>query len=363
MDNQVHKYHPQTRPHPGETLSEKLEEMCMGPKEFALRTGKPEKTIIAILSGKSSITPEMAVKFENVTKIPAHFWTNHQRSYDEFIVRQKQQSIIKDAEEWTRKFPLPEMMRKGWIPKSKTIEQKTMDVLSFFGFAHHVAWEQYYMKQQLKAIFSISLQSISNPYGLTVWLRKGDIQSEEYDVDTYSEKRFREALPSIKELMIKHPKDFFETLQHICLKAGVKVIYTSKLKNVEVTACTRWVQNSPVIQLTDRYSRNDIFWWTFFHQVGHIILHGKKNIFLENVEYPDRDIEKEEEADEFARKWLLTHDQEREILSISTKQVHINTLAKSINVNPVIIAGKLLGNNLIPVSSSKKYLKEVVLGK
>jgi HTH-type transcriptional regulator/antitoxin HigA len=78
------QYFPQSHPHPGETLQEKLNEMGMGPKEFAIRTGKPEKTIIAVLKGQSSITPDMAVEFENVTKIPANFWMNHQRSYDEY---------------------------------------------------------------------------------------------------------------------------------------------------------------------------------------------------------------------------------------------------------------------------------------
>jgi len=66
---------------PGEILKEKLAEMEMGPKEFALRTNKPEKTIIAVFKGDSSITAEMAVLFENVTRIPAHYWLNHQRGY------------------------------------------------------------------------------------------------------------------------------------------------------------------------------------------------------------------------------------------------------------------------------------------
>ena len=62
--------------HPGVTLEEKLEEMGMSIKEFAIRTSKPEKTIIAVIRGRSSITTEMAVSFENVTKIPASFWSN-----------------------------------------------------------------------------------------------------------------------------------------------------------------------------------------------------------------------------------------------------------------------------------------------
>jgi len=83
------QYLPQSVPHPGETLAEKLEEMGMRPKEFALRTRMPEKTVTAILKGDSSITPDMAVQFENVAKIPAHFWMNHQRGYDEYVARKK----------------------------------------------------------------------------------------------------------------------------------------------------------------------------------------------------------------------------------------------------------------------------------
>lgn len=70
--------------HPAVTLREKLEEIGMGIKEFALRTGKPEKTIIAVLNEESSLTPEMAVVSENVTKIPANFWIVKQSRYNEF---------------------------------------------------------------------------------------------------------------------------------------------------------------------------------------------------------------------------------------------------------------------------------------
>jgi addiction module HigA family antidote len=89
------QYFPQSLPHPGETLAEKMAEMGMDSKEFAIRAGKPEETISAVLSGKSAITPDMAVQFESVTKIPAQFWMNSQRGYDEFLARQKYQQIVK----------------------------------------------------------------------------------------------------------------------------------------------------------------------------------------------------------------------------------------------------------------------------
>ena len=94
----------------------------MGPKEFAIRTGKPEKTIFAILGGKSSITPEMAVQFEHVLRIPAHYWLNMQRHYDEFLARQKRVALLPEAVAWASNFPVLEMMKKGWMPLQKTQE-------------------------------------------------------------------------------------------------------------------------------------------------------------------------------------------------------------------------------------------------
>ena len=93
------EYFPQSRPHPGVTLSEKLEEMGMDSKEFAEHTGKPEKTINAVLNGYCAITPDLAVRFENVTKIPANFWLNSQRNYDNFMRKKNYQQMFSFSQE------------------------------------------------------------------------------------------------------------------------------------------------------------------------------------------------------------------------------------------------------------------------
>ncbi len=83
------QYFPQSMSHPGETLAEKLEEMSIGIKEFALLSGESEKTILEILNGKSKITSEIAERFEAVTKISVKYWLNHQRLFDEFYLKKK----------------------------------------------------------------------------------------------------------------------------------------------------------------------------------------------------------------------------------------------------------------------------------
>ncbi len=110
--------------------------MGMGPKEFGIRTGKPEKTIFAIIKGESNITADMAVLFESVTKIPAHFWLNSQRAYDEFVARQKRNEMIVLAVVWAKQFPLVAMIKNNWLPLCKTMEAIFMrsELLSAFGF-------------------------------------------------------------------------------------------------------------------------------------------------------------------------------------------------------------------------------------
>jgi addiction module HigA family antidote len=311
------RYFPSMVFHPGETLTEKLEEMEMGPKEFALRTDKPEKTIIAVMKGNSAITPDMAVRFEGVTKITAHFWMNHQRSYDEFIVREKRKVTIEEAVPWAKQFPLTDMINKGWLPQVSSIQEKTMELLAFFGFSNHKAWEEYYFKQQLKVAFRISLSQTQEPFAISAWLRKGELQAAELETNDYSEKKFKEILSALKSVMAKHPHGSLIQLQQICLEAGVKVVQTPCIKKASLSGSTRWLNDTPFIQLSERYHHNDNFWFTFFHQAGHILLHGKKDIFLENVDYSDKDLEKEREADEFANKWTLTHEEVRKKLTVA----------------------------------------------
>ncbi|UVO85851.1 hypothetical protein NXV32_20760 [Bacteroides fragilis] len=131
MATTINNYTPSVVFHPGETLADKLEEMGMGVKEFAVRTSKPEKTIIAVIKGDSAITSDMSVAFETVTKIPAHFWMNKQRAYDEYIARQKRELLIQNSAEWAMLFPIADMVKKaGWL----LVKQSVKRFFSYFLF-------------------------------------------------------------------------------------------------------------------------------------------------------------------------------------------------------------------------------------
>ena len=160
--------------------------------------------------------------------------------------------------------------------------------------------------------------------------------------------------------MANHPKGFFGQLQSICLEAGVKVVPTHCINKAPINGSTRWLNDTPFIQLTGRYNRNDSFWFTFFHEAGHILLHGKKDIFLENLDYSDKDMQKEQEADEFACKWTLTKAEEAEILAAAPlREEDIREFARQFNTHPAIIIGRLQHKRLIPFTTGKQFIVPV----
>ena len=347
---------------PGETLEEKLEEMGMSKKEFAIRTGKPEKTIIAIIKGESSITKNMAIKFENVTKIPAHFWINKQNGYDEFIAREKRKIAIEKAKDWAKLFPYAAMANYAWLPKTRKIKEKTENLLSFFQIAEHKAWENIFLKKQLKVAFRISLAHAKEAPAISAWLQQGQNKAKEINAPEYNKVKFQENLKEIKKIMAEQPKDFFPKLQELCLQTGVVVLYTPNLPKAPIHGSTRWLNNTPLIQLSARHKQNDRFWFTFFHEAGHIILHGKKYISIENSDFEGENPQYEKEADEFAIKWTLSKEQEQEITACNPiEEQDILYFAKKFETHPAIIIGRLHHLELLHYSVGRQFIEPINL--
>lgn len=362
MHTTFNEYKPETVSHPGSTLVEKLEEMGMGNKEFAIRVGKPEKTITAITKGASSITPDMAVLFEGVLKISAKFWLNRQMAYDEYKARLKRLEHIESAKNWAKAFPYAAMAKLNWVTPTRRIEEKVVNLFNFFGVSNEKAWESYYYNQELKVNFRISLAHTNHSYSIASWLRKGEIQASRIEPKQFDKDLLKSSIESIQSIMANHPKNFFSKLQKICLDCGVIVVYTPCLPKAPIHGCTRWLGKNPLIQLSCRYKTNDIFWFTFFHELAHIILHGKKYVSLENVKYDEIDLQKEKEADQFAIEHTFSESYEKRFLELASfSEAQIIAFAKKINTHPAMIIGRLHKKGILHYSKGRKFIKRVEL--
>lgn len=146
------------------------------------------------------------------------------------------------------------------------------------------------------------------------------------------------------------PTDFTGKLQTICAQCGVAVVFTPTLTK------------APIIQLSGRFKTNDHFWFTFFHESAHIILHGKKDIFLENVSGTETDQEKEEEANAFAAKILLNESELKQIVGAAplTEEM-ILAFASKFRTPAGVIIGRLQHLKLIPFHIGNGFRQKIDL--
>ena len=295
------------RIHPGVTIKEWLEETDMSIREFAIRLDRTEQLVLSIIEGNSSITSDLALAMEYVTGMEAEFLLNMQQGYDLYMLRQ--QIARKEARKkpWLSCIPVEEMHANGWI-KDGT-ENPVGAMLHYYGHASVAAWKNYFFHQRLKVAFRISLEGTINPYALSAWLRQGEIQAWEMHLDEpYSKEALKKSLPGIVALLLHPTDDVMDVLQDWLGKIGIKLLYTEPLSGVPIKGASRWIYGHPCIQLPKTQETYDNFAYTVLHELGHIYLHGKKEIFLENVGYlpenPEAYNKKEAEADAFARKWM-----------------------------------------------------------
>ncbi len=350
-DTMLNQYVPDYLVPPGEVLEEYLEAYSMTQTELSARTGLTKKTINEIIKGKSPITSETALKLERSLGRPAHFWNNLERQFQEDRSRFAEEKRLEDHLDWLKKVPLRHLTKLGWLPKKSDKISQLTEVLRFFGVASPEQWLTVWQKHQVAYRQTIRFEACAE--FVSAWLRKGEIDARQIACEPFDRKRFQEALDVIRGLTMEEPKIFQPQLVDICASAGVAVVFIPELPKTGVYGATRWLGDKAVIQLSLRYKSNDHLWFTFFHEAGHIIKHGRKEIFIEGN---GMDSEKEEEANAFARDRLIPPaDYRRFSASWDGRSLApIEAFAEKIKIAPGIVVGRLQYDKRLPNSHGNK---------
>ncbi len=283
--------------HPGETLSEVLSSRNMTQAELALRTGRPLKTINEIIKGKASITPDTALQFERVLGISATFWMNRESQYRESQARQAEQKFLQQHFEWLDMLPIKEMAELGWISHINNPIDQLQELLGYFGLASPEHWLKYW---------SVSIPNIENstsfqlaPGSTTAWLRKGEIEAQKLQCNDFQANTLSTLLPYIRSLIGKPLDAYYGDLVNKLAEAGIAFCVVQNLPEQEIIKITRWLSpTKALLQLNTKYSKEKDFWFAFYQGLGHILLHGKREVFLHENE--EEDLPKEEEVIRFA---------------------------------------------------------------
>ena len=349
---------------PGDTILETVQHLRMSQVELARRMGKTASKINDLISGKEPITPKTAFQLEKVLGIDAEFWLNREMLYRQKLLRLEQKEALKNCIDWLKIQPIKELKKYGYIASKRVGPIMVEECLKFYGVATPNEWEEVYVTQYLSSSFRKSPAYKATLGGLATFLRMGEIEMRKLNLGSFRKADFKEALKEIRVMVRSHPEDFASRLQKLCSDVGVAVIYTANIPKAPISGAARWVGGIPLIQLTDRYKSNDHFWFSFFHEAGHVMLHGKKQVFVENLKGCELDPQMEAEADDFANKWLLPEDITADLPHDITEN-DIRLLALRYNTHTAIVVGRLqhlellsyrFGNNLKQKVALDKYI-------
>lgn len=336
--------------HPGEHLKDTLASFGLSQTELSNRIGKSRKVINEIISGKAPIAPSTAILLERVLNVPAHVWNNLQRNFDLNIAYLSEQVKIKKESKLLSYFPIRQMIKFGWIPECMSNEEKVKNLLSFFCVSSLMNIEN-----SLSVQFRRSIRDNISKEALYAWIRQGEYEVRKIETSTYDKIGLQKCLSELRNLTNVSPELFQPEVKRICAGVGVAVVFVPELPKTYINGATFWFDGfkKSALLLSLRFKTNDNLWFSFFHELGHIILHRKKENFLDisGLKLTGEDRIKEKEADTFAANILIPDAKWNDFkYSVPYTRQKILQFSQDIAIAPGIVVGRLQKEELLPYS-------------
>ena len=343
MTDALVPYEPAELVPPGETLIDWLNHNDMTQADFAKRTSLTPKHINQVVKGGVGISPEVALAFERVTDIPARYWLQLEVNYQSTKQRLTETEDLKEHLNLVDLFPYKELERRGAVRVVASKVDRLRELLRFFGVADTEALCEVSLQPTM---FRVSNAFEASEAALATWLRLAEGEATQVRTKPFDASACREALAEMRGLSMLPGIEWLAPLRELAASVGIAIVIVKELPKCRINGATRWLSpDKAMVALSLRHRRNDIFWFTLFHELCHILRHSKKETFVD-AKTSDIARELEDDADAFASRTLIPpHEAAR--LSELTTASEVLTFAKRIGVAPGIVAGRMQHDELI----------------
>ena len=354
------EYAPQSVAPPGETLKENLEELGITQADLARRTGLSTKHINQVIQGIAMLSPETAILLERATGIRAELWNGLEARWRIAQLREQEDRDLEAEVGWLERFPLGELVLRGVLPDRAKSVANLRRVLDFFGVASpRVAedlWDGY------RTAFRRSSAKAPDEYATAVWLRLCTRAARDRECAPYRREALVDLLPELRALTLREPEDWITQLPALCAPAGVALVFQHAMPCTHISGATRWLTpDKAMIALSDRYKKDDRFWFSLFHEIAHVLLHGKRLTFLDDDPAKNpQNLTEEDEANRFAADALIPpqHAADYQRLRANPKPFNkIEQFSARAGIAPGIVVGRLQHDRALGFHEGHRYLR------
>ena len=346
-----------TTQHPGRLLREMIEQRGWTQEELAAITGSSRQTISLIVSGKSNVSPEMAVAFAAAFGNSPEEWLRWDSLY-RLSVTEKDTSDVSALAKCYSIAPIKDMVKRGWIPETDNATDLESSLKKFFGkdsldnVTLHLAPRRTAILPEL----NISEQA---------WCFRARQLAASQIVAKYSEKAVKSTKAKLRKLAA-----YSKEARHvpkILAECGIRFAVIEPLPGVKIDGASFWLEDGPAIAMSLRHDRIDGFWFTLMHEIAHIengdaavdpdLIDGTKGIAVRLV---NNDVERI--ADERAADSLVPTSELKSFIQRVGPfypTTRIIQFANRMKIHPGIIVGQLHHRKELPYAQQRDFLVKI----
>ena len=346
MMSTITDFNPDWLSSPGDTIKDILSEKGIHLNDLAEKMSISESVLDEIISGDKGINIDLAESFSQILGSTKDFWIRRDAQY--------QKRLKAENQRWVENIPYSSMSKEGWVPKTRKFEEKLQNCLAFFKVDSVKAWHRDYNDLLYSVAFRTSRSFDSKLEPTVVWLQKGKIEAG-YTNIRWCKRTLKSNISDIRDLtLIKDPQIFLPKLKSILEKSGVLFSLVKCPDGCAANGATFFNQGNPVLLMSARYLSDDHFWFTLFHEIGHLLMHSEEGeIFIEGQ---CQDSDEEIEANEFAQSIIIPEEYINEFKTLNAREWRkIPRFAAKAGISRGLLIGQMQFHGLIKMDQLNKF--------
>ena len=346
--------------HPGEAINDILIERGITQAELATRTGVTPAYVCNVISGKKDISAKFALALEYALGVSKSFWINIQANYDAELLEANELETITDEERGAResiKEVVKYLRETGKMPARETGDASIISARKALQISNLAN-----LKELAPAgVIRMSVKPKTDPYVMGAWIRLCQIAGESRSVTSeFNVDGIDELVSKAKAIMCSSEESVQKALSDLFSGYGIDFSVVRNFKGAPVQGyISKKKDGTYQMVLSIRESYADIFWFSLFHELGHII-NGDVTKAERFIDYND-DAEMEAEADAFASSKLIAPDAYDLFVKNADYSIEsIERFSVNQNIRPYIVIGRLQREKRLDYSryNSEKVLYE-----
>ena len=326
--------------HPGYYIKEIVEESGLTQEDFAKRLDTTPKNLSLLIRGEQNLSIDIAMKLSRMIGTSVSYWLNLQNAYDALIAEFKSKEELAqerlifsylDYKYFREYFNLPDLPRK--------IDEQIVQVRNFLNVSTLTVFKKPDMAVSFRS--ATGEMSEANIIKANIMVQIATNIALETEAPKFDKSLFEEAVRYALTLTKDH-STFYPLIKEAFCKAGVILVILPNISGSKINGATKKVGNNIMLLVNDRRLNSDTFWFTLFHEIGHI-MNGDYGISFDSESG-----EQEEIADKFAEDMLIPCDQYQQFIAENRFDIQsIRRFAKRIDRDPGIVLGRLLNDGKV----------------